>query len=28
LLPEPMQAREAPNGRAPIETFANEGGFK
>jgi nitroreductase len=27
MLPEVMQARDVPNGRAPIETFAIEGGF-
>jgi nitroreductase len=28
VLPEPLQQREAPNGREPIENFAFEGSFK
>jgi nitroreductase len=28
VLPEPLQQREAPNGRDPVASFAFEGGFK
>jgi hypothetical protein len=27
MLPEALQAREAPNGREPVEKFVFEGGF-